>query len=161
MRLVPIDLGIAKAFIAQHHRHSRPPVGWKWGVGLVNGGPELVGVGIAGRPVNKTLDDGKTIEFTRVCTLGERNANSMLYGALLRASKALGYARAYTYTLEHESGASLLAVGFVRDGIVKPRAWDTPSRPRYETDLFGSRRPPEEPRVRWVKQLYDIQGDNA
>ena len=32
--VVPITLAQAKAFIAEHHRHNKPPTGWKFGVGL-------------------------------------------------------------------------------------------------------------------------------
>ena len=38
-------------------------------------------------------DDGTTIEVTRVCTDGTANACSLLYGAMWRAAKALGYLR--------------------------------------------------------------------
>jgi hypothetical protein len=153
-RLRPVTLAEAKRFIAEHHRHSIPPVGWLWGVGLEDGEGRLVGVAVAGRPVARRLQDGRTLEITRVCVLdGMPMANSMLYGAVLRAAEALGYQRAVTYTLEGESGASLRAVGFVLDGVVEETEWNHPSRPRYEVDLFGNRRRPPGRRVRWVKAL--------
>lgn len=111
--VVPITLREAKAFIAVHHRHNKPPVGWKFGVGLRSAG-ELVGVATAGRPVARHYDDGFTLEVNRSCTNGTRNANSMLYGAVWRAAKAMGYKRCITYTQHDESGASLRAAGFVR-----------------------------------------------
>lgn len=112
-RVVPITLTQAKAFIAEHHRHNKPPTGWKFGVGLRLGGA-LVGVATAGRPVARHYDDGLTLEVNRTCTDGTRNANSMLYGAVWRAAKAMGYLRCITYTQADETGASLRAAGWVR-----------------------------------------------
>lgn len=113
MQIVPITLKTAKEFVAKHHRHNKPPTGWKFGVGLKNG-DELVGVATAGRPVARHFDDGVTLEVNRTCTDGTRNANSMLYGAIWRAAKAMGYKRAITYTQANETGASLRAVGWVK-----------------------------------------------
>lgn len=113
MEIVPITLREASAFIAEHHRHNKPPRGWKFGVGLRRNGV-LVGVATAGRPVARALDDGRTLEVNRTCTDGTRNANSMLYGAVWRAAKAMGYRRCVTYTQADETGASLKAAGWVR-----------------------------------------------
>lgn len=111
--IVPITLRQAQEFIAQHHRHNKPPVGWKFGVGLHVDG-ELAGVATAGRPVARHYDDGLTLEVNRTCTDGTKNANSMLYGAIWRAAKAMGYRRCITYTQHDESGASLRAAGWVK-----------------------------------------------
>lgn len=113
MEIVPITLREASAFITEHHRHNKPPRGWKFGVGLRSNGA-LVGVATAGRPVARALDDGRTLEVNRTCTDGTRNANSMLYGAVWRAAKAMGYRRCVTYTQADETGASLKAAGWVR-----------------------------------------------
>lgn len=111
MRIVPVTLRQSCAFVEQHHRHNKPPRGHKFSVGLEQEG-RLVGVAIAGRPVARALDDGLTLEVNRTCTLGEPNANSMLYGACWRAAKAMGYKRMITYTQADESGVSLRAAGF-------------------------------------------------
>ena len=118
--VVPITLRAARDFIAQHHRHSKPPVGWKFGLGL-QVGESLVGVATAGRPVARHYDDGKTLEVNRTCTDGTRNANSMLYGAVWRAAKAMGYVRCITYTQHDESGASLRAAGWVKVKTLEAR----------------------------------------
>lgn len=120
MRIVPVTLREASAFIAEHHRHNKPPRGWKFGVGLRVDG-ELVGVATAGRPVARHFDDGLTLEVNRTCTNGARNANSMLYGAVWRAAKAMGYARCITYTQADETGASLRAAGWVKVKELAPR----------------------------------------
>lgn len=120
MILVPITLREACAFIAQHHRHNKPPRGWKFGVGL-RCGDALVGVATAGRPVARHFDDGLTLEVNRACTDGTRNANSKLYGAVWRAAKAMGYRRCITYTQSDETGASLRAAGWRRVKELSPR----------------------------------------
>ncbi|MGK8935289.1 XF1762 family protein [Pluralibacter gergoviae] len=114
MKIVPITFRAACKFVAENHRHNRPPVGHKFSVGLMNQSGELIGVAMAGRPIARHFDDGLTIEVNRTCTTGERNANSALYGAVWRAARAMGYQRCITYTQANESGASLRAAGFVR-----------------------------------------------
>jgi hypothetical protein len=113
MRIIPITLRQACAFVTEHHRHNKAPRGHKFSIGLEQG-YELIGVVMAGRPVARALDDGLTIEINRTCTTGEPNANSMLYGAAWRAAKAMGYHRCITYTQADESGASLRAAGFIK-----------------------------------------------
>jgi hypothetical protein len=113
MKIIPITLRQAAAFVTAYHRHNKAPRGHKFSIGLQLDG-DLIGVVMAGRPVARALDDGFTIEINRTCTTGERNANSMLYGAAWRASKAMGYHRCVTYTQADESGISLRAAGFVK-----------------------------------------------
>lgn len=120
LKIVPITLRVAADFIAAHHRHNKPPRGWKFGVGI-QAGDRLVGVATAGRPVARHFDDGVTLEINRTCTDGTRNANSMLYGAVWRAAKAMGYIRCITYTQMEETGASLRAAGWVKVKNLKAR----------------------------------------
>lgn len=130
LELCPVSRGDAQEFVRRFHRHHKPPIGHKFSIGVVADG-ELVGVAMVGRPVARMYDDGVTLEVNRTCTDGYPNANSMLYGAAWRATKALGYRRLITYTLASESGTSLRASGW---RIVAERAprpgWDMPSRPR-------------------------------
>jgi hypothetical protein len=116
----PIVLRKAKVFVHQHHRHNDPPHAWLFGCGAYQG-ERMVGVGVAGRPVAEALDDGVTIEVVRTCTDGTRNANSLLYGALWRAAKALGYVLGVTYIQAGETGASLKAVGWTKAAELPPR----------------------------------------
>lgn len=113
MKVIPITFREACAFVAQLHRHNKPPRGHKFSIGLKDG-EKLVGVAMAGRPVARHFDDGLTLEVNRTCTDGTRNANSMLYGAIWRAAKAMGYQRCITYTQADETGASLRAAGWVK-----------------------------------------------
>lgn len=112
LQVVPVTFDQACAFIETHHRTHKPPVGMKFAIGAATVEGELVGVLIASRPIARNFDDGLTIEVTRTCTNGTRNANSLLYGAAARAAFALGYLRVITYTQAGESGASLRAAGW-------------------------------------------------
>lgn len=109
MDIVPITLKQAKEFIKQHHRHNKPPIGWKFGVGLEQGDC-LIGVATAGRPISRMLDNKYTLEINRTCTNGSKNANSKLYAAIIRCARAMGYKRVITYTQSSETGSSLKAV---------------------------------------------------
>lgn len=132
LRIVPVTFRQACAFIAENHRHHRPPRGMKFAVGVARG-DGLVGVATIGRPVARALDDQFTVEVTRTCTLGAPGANSMLYGAAWRAARALGYHRIVTYTQDGESGASPRAAGMLPVAELPARSgWTTPSRPRVD-----------------------------
>jgi hypothetical protein len=118
--IVPVSFRQACAFIAEHHRHHKPPRGMKFCLGIADNG-ELVGVATVGRPVARAYDDGYTLEVNRTCTDGTRNVNSMLYGAAWRATRALGFRRLITYTQAGESGASLRAAGWRIVAELAPR----------------------------------------
>jgi hypothetical protein len=129
LQVVPLSLKAANAFVVEYHRHHKPVPGAKFALGAWNG-RYLVGVGIAGRPVSRHLDNGSTLEVNRTCTDGTRNANSFLYGAIARVAREMGYQRLLTYTLPEELGASLRAVGWTFAGEAGGGQWSCPSRPR-------------------------------
>ena len=131
LRSVPLPLDEANAFVAQHHRHHKPVVGHKFSIGAALG-EQIVGVVIVGRPVARGRDDGLTLEVTRLCTDGTKNACSFLYGAAARAGFALGYKRIGTYILQSEDGVSLRAAGWKMISEVKGRSWSCQSRPRVD-----------------------------
>jgi hypothetical protein len=134
LHLVPVRFRQACEFVAAHHRHLRPPRGLIFSVGVADEDEALHGVLVAGRPVARHYDNGLTLEVTRVATDGAANANSMLYGAARRASRALGYTRLITYTQDGETGASLRAAGWRIVATRPPRpGWHTTSRPRQAT----------------------------
>ncbi len=111
LELVPITLKEANHFVQDHHRHHGQVTGHKFSI-AASDGEKIVGVVIVGRPVSRYLDDGWTLEVTRLCTDGTRNACSMLYAAAWRAARAMGYKRLITYILESENGASPRAAGW-------------------------------------------------
>jgi hypothetical protein len=110
VRAVPLHLGEANNFVAQHHRHNLPTVGGKFAVGAADDTGKVIGVAIAGRPVCRRLEDVTTLEVLRVCTDGTPNACSFLYARTAKIARLMGYERIITYTLTSESGASLRAV---------------------------------------------------
>jgi hypothetical protein len=131
LELVPITLRDASTFVGQHHRHHKPPVGGLFAV-AVSQGEGIVGVAIIGRPVARGSDNGWTAEVTRLCTIGTKNACSMLYQAAWRAARALGYKRLITYILKEESGTSLKASGWKLLGEAGGGSWSCKSRPRVD-----------------------------
>lgn len=145
LELVPMTLSEANAFVEENHRHHGKVVGHKFSIGLSDG-EKIVGVCIVGRPVSRYLDDGWTLEVTRLCTDGTRNACSMLYSAAWRAAKAMGYKRLVTYILESENGASLRASGWKCVGQAGGLRWTGKRRP--EVDLYPAQ----------VKLRFEIGG---
>ncbi|HMB37397.1 MAG TPA: XF1762 family protein [Methylomirabilota bacterium] len=141
MICVPLTLREANAYVARFHRHHGPSRGCRFCLGAAKDGT-IIGVAIVGRPVARRLDDGWTVEITRVATDGTRNACSFLYGAARRAAFALGYKRCVTYILESEPGTSLRAAGFQLIGEVGGGSWSRESRPRV--DLH-----PTQGKLRW------------
>jgi hypothetical protein len=51
LTVVPCNLDEAKAFVAQHHRHHRPPVGHKFSLAVADEAGNVRAVCIVGRPV--------------------------------------------------------------------------------------------------------------
>jgi hypothetical protein len=114
IRPVPVTFAEANAYVASYHRHNGRLPTARLCVGIVDDDGLLRGVAIAGLPKARMLMARDTLEVNRVCTDGVRNGCSMLYGAITRAAKALGYARILTYTLDAEDGASLKASGWTQ-----------------------------------------------
>ena len=141
LTLVPVSLAEANAFVDALHRHHQPVVGHKFSLGCISD-EKLVGIAIVGRPTARMRQDGKTLELTRLCTDGTKNACSFLYGAAARAAHALGYPRIGTYILKSESGVSLRAAGWKLISETKGGSWHRENRPR--TDKH-----PTEPKLLW------------
>lgn len=143
MKAVPITIREANNFVRKYHRHNQPVVGSKFSIGAELDG-KLVGVAIAGRPVARLLDNGKTLEIVRVCTDGTRNANSFLYGKVKQIGLLMGYESIITYTLKNESGASLKAVGAIKEAEIKPQSWNRAGRERIEQSVYSQEK------IRWA-----------
>lgn len=153
VELYPINRTAAREFVWENHRHNGANQRAQLMQVSLREHGEIVGVAIGGLPPIG-LDDGRTVEITRVCTLGTKNACSQLYAAIVRAGTALGYRRFYTYTLEDEDGASVKAAGFVEDGLTDGRsASEKGGRPRYDENLLGERTRPEGRKRRWVRHV--------
>src|SRR5689334_4427569 len=110
LKIVHVELREANEFVKTLHRHHKEVKGHRFTIGVEDSG-RLCGVAIAGRPVARRCDQKQTIEITRLCTDGTKNACSILYAAIARASRELGYSKVQTYILETEPGTSLIAAG--------------------------------------------------
>jgi len=131
LQIVPINQKEAKEFMKRHHRHHKPPVGSVFQIACAKD-EKICGVVIVGRPVARMLQDDWTLEVTRLCTNGVKNACSMLYAAAWRVARALGYRKLITYILETETGTSLKAAGWKCIGKCGGGSWNCKSRPRVD-----------------------------
>lgn len=113
MDVRPISLSRANELVGRLHRHADPLAIHKFALGLYRE-DTLIGAAIVGRPVARPLDDGLTLEISRLVTNGTRNACSKLLGAAAKAGWKAGAMRLVTYTLATESGASLRACSWRR-----------------------------------------------
>lgn len=140
-----ISLKAANAFVTEHHSHSKKCRGHKFSTALITEDGDIIGVAIGGRPNSRHLDDGYTLEVSRLCLLegAPKNSASRLYAAIRSAAFALGHRRCITYTLKTEAAGSVKGAGFERTAEVRAASWNSPSRPRQETRSV-------EPRVRWT-----------
>lgn len=146
LHIAPITLRRAREYVNAHHRHLRAPTGGKLAIAVWDGLERLRGVAILGRPVARRLDDGATLEVTRVATDGCRNACSALYGASRRVAKALGYRAVVTYTLFSDHGTSLRASGWTETGRTSGGACTRAGRSRADAH-------PLTPKRRWTVSL--------
>ena len=132
LQVVPCDFSEAVAFVRQHHRHHRPPVGHKFSLAVADESGTVRGVCMVGRPVARGNDDGWTVEVTTLASDGCPNACSCLYGAAWRAAKSMGYRRCITYILDSEPGVTLKAAGWKCLGQRGGGSWNCQSRPRVD-----------------------------
>lgn len=148
--IVPLTIREACVFVGEHHRHHAAPQGAIFAIGVADTDWQKTAyedhpraVALVGRPVSRHLDDGWTVEITRVCALPNTpNACSMLYGACRRVALAMGYKRVVTYTLASEPGSSLRGAGFRVVADVRGENWTRPSRPRVDES-------PRQDKLRW------------
>jgi hypothetical protein len=145
MDTIPLTRKQADEFVAALHRHHKPTHGDKYRLGAEHDG-KMVGIVQVSRPVNRTLDDGSTLEVTRLCTDGTKNACSFLYAAAARIARELGYSKIITYILNSEPGYSLQAAGWIKEADIRGHTWNQPSRPRQTTA-------PTCDKQRWSKEL--------
>jgi len=160
MKIIPVQFKEACAFVDMLHRHHKKPQGHKFSIAatassvkwdneeFLNEWPEMlnvVGVAIVGRPVSRHMDDGQTLEITRLCTDGTRNACSFLYAHCWKIAQEKGFTKIITYILESESGKSVEAAGFKFMWRSTGGSWSSKVRPRID----------KHPTV--PKQMYQIQ----
>lgn len=136
-----VRLRDAGAFVNLYHRHLASPIGHLFSLGCFID-DVMVGAAIVSRPVARRLDDGHTVEITRLASNGTRNVCSKLLGAARREAERRAYHRVVTYTMACEPGASLRAAGFESQGPAGGGTWSRWDRKR------GDRHPTER-KQRW------------
>ena len=142
----PLTINQANELVSKLHRHHKPVVGHRYSNGAYDG-DRFVGAVIVGRPVARAVDQYSVAEVTRLVTDGTRNACSFLYARAATAAQAMGFERIQTYTLPEEGGASLRAVGWACDGVVRPNGGQWTTRSGRRSDQ------PTQPKVRWTRVL--------
>lgn len=155
----PIELKEANQIVMNWHRHHMPVKRDKFRVACMEDG-KICGVIQVGHPVQRYLNDGKTVEVVRCCTDGTRNACSFLYSRAARIAKEMGYQKIITYILMSEEATSLKASGWTLEKEnTGGGTWDTPSRPReieiYQLSFFPEKtvKYSTEKKQRWAKKL--------
>lgn len=141
MVVAPCTVKEARRRVKEWHRHLPDIQGGLFAAKCVIAG-DVVAVAIAGNPARAWQHEAKLV-ISRVASNGEpTDACSMLYGALCRAAKALGYAEVWTYTLAEEDGASVKAANFEYMGVGKGGNHGRVLRPRNPAKRA-------EPKHRW------------
>src|SRR3972149_10801880 len=147
LKVVPLTLKEANKLVESLHRHHFPVVGHRFSLGAVLDGT-LVGACVCGRPVSRMVNATTVLEITRLVTDGTKNACSVLYAAAARVAREMGFQKIQTYILATEPGTSLLASGWILDGLTKGGNWNCAGR--------GGKRREDQPmgkKQRWAKYL--------
>lgn len=119
LRVVPVTIGAARAFVERHHSNHHAPVGGLLACAVADG-DRLCCVAILSRPVARMLDaHGDVAEVTRVATDRTRGAALLCLRALTSAALRLGWARLVSYTLLGESGRLYRQAGWRITGLVE------------------------------------------
>ena len=154
VRIVPMILRDANDFVEKWHRHSARTSndGGKYAIGLEHDG-QIVGVAIVGRPIARLLHEEGAAELLRLCTspAAPKGSGSKLYSRAKRIWQLMGGTLFHTYTLKHESGATMRGAGVHEAAAeIDGQQWDRPSRPRDEKDVY------DQPKLRWTETLTEI-----
>lgn len=146
LHVVPLSLKEANEMVTLLHRHHKKVVGHRFSIGVVDDDGVPHGAAIIGRPVARMVDWRRVAEVTRLVTDGTSNACSMLYGAAARAAAAQGFESVQTYILASETGTTLKAAGWTRDGFAGGGSWNRGKRSRVDDA-------PTELKIRWSRAL--------
>lgn len=153
LRVVPVTLGAARAFVERHHSHHHAPVGGLLACAVADG-ERLCCVAILSRPVARMLDArGDVAEVTRVATDRTPGAALLCLRTLAGAAVRLGWARLVSYTLLGESGGLYRQAGWRVTGLVEAsQGWH--SRAARTTVQGGAK-------VRWEYGPGALPADGA
>lgn len=88
--IAPVTFRRACAFVAENHRHNKPPRGHKFSISVRDELWRIVGVAMVGRPVARALDDGVTCGVNRTCTDGSKNVQQHALRGVLASGQGDG-----------------------------------------------------------------------
>jgi hypothetical protein len=131
-RIAPWSASQARQFIGVTHRRlgKRLSPSCLWALRLERDG-EVVGCVTVG-DLARGFNGSDILTVTRLSVIeGTDCGCSRLYGAAARVARQMGASGLVTYTHRDESGASLVAAGWVRDDLPDRDAdWDSESKQR-------------------------------
>lgn len=146
LHIFPMTLKQANQLVSQLHRHHKPVVGHRFSIGVKDEMGVVRGAAIVGRPTGRKNPQYDWAEVTRLVTDGTKNACSILYAAVARICREMGFIRVQTFILDSETGISLKAAGWKFDRMSEGGDWNVPSRSGRRTDQ------PQVPKQRWFKE---------
>lgn len=117
----PIKWQVSQAFIAKHHRHSKPLKRHKFSIGMYDYSTRdisLIGVVTVDNCSSTWSKLYDHAEIRRLCVLPDiPNLASKLLRLATNACVSMGMQKIVSYTRMHESGSSLQAVGYYLDHV--------------------------------------------
>ena len=156
LRIAPLELKEANAYIEEFHRHHKRVQGHRFSIGVLDSTGAIHGCAVVGRPTSG-LDPKRILEVTRLCTNGTKNVCSMLYSAAARVGRELGYEKIQTYIYKEELGFSLKASGWTYERDAHPSG-------RHRARSDGEERDTAHvdiPKTLWSKVIGDGQCDKS
>ena len=159
LTIEPVSFADMRAFVRRYHVHCDPPVTWRFGAAILNGGTRI-GVVSVGNPVAKGFMGRNWVEVNRLCVRRDLapqlswNACSQLYGFAAKEAARRGFAKIITYTRIDEPGTSLKAAGWTREGRCRGHGWNSRRRPRSNRNGWIDK-------FRWSRLLQPSRGSTA
>lgn len=154
LRIRPVALREAQAFVQHHHAHCGPPVTARFQAAVWNGF-QMLGVALVGNPVARALCGRGIVEVNRLCIRRDVpsalrwNAASMLLGWCAAEAERRGWERIVTYLRQDESAVSVRAAGWHEEARVRGRGWHSARRARSNRNGWVDK-------VRWGKALCPV-----
>ena len=110
MKFAPVTLRVANECAKTISKHSWVR-GCKFTIGLKFNG-KLIGVGIAGRPIARLLDNGRNLEILRVCVKGGYpDALARIYSRIIEIAQLMGYKKIIIYSSDRNNHSPLIEIG--------------------------------------------------
>lgn len=149
MKIIPIDLSEANAFVLLHSDVCEIVTVCKFCLGVQNDEGKLCGISICGNAISCVYDIGYNFEIVSVCTDGDNEVCKMLYNSCVQIARTMGYHKVITFTKksESENEEGLKETGFIcHGGSAIKDVWTVPRN--------GERGIPEVIREMWI---YDFE----